>query len=246
MKYVYSIYLWIVGGLIFFFITLYTIIFTAILKPETLFRHLNFMFRFLFKVLFIRVEVIYEDEVEKDKPHIFMPNHVSFIDVLVAGAYLPVYVNALEAASHFKWFLYGWAIKRFGQIPIERGSKEKSWESFLIAIERLKMGRSIIVFPEGHRSGDGHLQKFKFMPFRFAVEAARQVDYVDLVPTALIGIEKLRQHTIWIKPHPIRLVFGKKITHEELKNADPHELREKVRNQIALMLEKYAFKKREK
>ncbi len=238
MKYLYSIYFWIIGSILFLIILLFTITIGWIIKKETLYKIISKYFRFIFKAMLIKVETIYEKPIDINKAYIFMPNHISFIDVLLAGAYIPVYVNAIEAHTHFKWFLYGWAIKRFGQIPIDRTKPRSSWKSFQIAIERLKQGRSIIVFPEGHRSGDGHLQPFKKIPFKFAKEAD-----ADLIPMAFIGVEKLRKHKIWVKPHPIRIVFAEPITNQEIKKLSVEELHNKVREKITQMLNKYGFKK---
>ena len=234
MKYLYSIYFWVIGGLIILFNILFVITIGLLLPVETTFKIIRIFLRFWFNAMFIKVEVIYEAEIDFSKPYIFMPNHISFIDVFLAGAYFPTIVNALEAHTHFKWFLYGLAIKRLGHIPINRSRPKSSWNSFLQAIERLKQGRSMVVFPEGHRSGDGHLQEFKKIPFKFAKESG-----FDVIPTALVGIEKMRQHLVWLKPHKIRLIFAKPITAEEMKNMTVEQLRDKVRKEIERMLEKY-------
>ena len=235
MKVIYTIYATIVAGFLFILTLLLTLALKPFLKIEKILDFIKFMFQVILKLIFIRVEVVYEEEIDKNKTYIFMPNHVSMMDVLLMAAYRPVYMNAIEAASHFKWFLYGKVIKMIGQIPIERHNVESSIKSFEIAKERLKTGRSIIVFPEGTRSRTGELGKFKNMPFRFALDAK-----TDIVPVALVGVEKISpEKSKWIRPVKVKIVFGKHFKASEFETWTFDELRDKVREKIEAMLKEY-------
>jgi 1-acyl-sn-glycerol-3-phosphate acyltransferase len=236
MKYIATLYIWIIGGLLFGLSFILIIVLNPFFKQEKLFDIIIFLSKFILKILFFKIDIVYEQEIDKNVPHIFMPNHVSMIDVLVMAAYQPVHYNAIEAESHFKWFLYGKVIKILGQIPIDRKNKVKSIESFKIAKERLKTGRSIIVFPEGTRSKSGQLGEFKNMPFRFAKDSE-----VGLIPVAIIGVDKIApEKSIWIKPARITIVFGKEIKQDEIRMLNYEQLKEKVRNEIIRMKKKYA------
>lgn len=236
MKFFTTIYIWLVGGI---YAILFAKIYTKKMEkngPEKVFRKMQKSLRRLFKILFIKVEVENSIKYEEGKQYIFMPNHVSFIDVPLFGAYLPFYANALEAESHFSWKIYGKLIKAYEQIPVRRENPKSSIRSYEIAKERLKNHRSIIVFPEGHRAIDGKLKNFKKLPFVFAKEAG-----VDIVPVGLSGVQKLSpKGTIWVKPSKVIIRYGEVIKYEEIQKMDIDELMEKVRKQIIGLVDDYS------
>lgn len=210
-----------------------------ILKPffkiEKIFNFIRFNFKVMLNVIFIRTKIIYEEPIDKTKAYIFMPNHISLMDAVYTTAYAPVFYNAIEAKSHFAWFLYGKAIKILGQIPIYRKNTISSLKSFEIAKEKLKNGRSILVFPEGTRSRTGKIGNFKTMPFVFALETQ-----VDIVPMAIIGNDNLiPEKSLLLKPSKIKIVFGKHLKHNEIKNLSKEQLRDKTKNIIKEMKKKY-------
>jgi len=227
--------MWITGATVFSWISLFIIIASKFMSPEKIYPYNSFMLKILFKLLFIKVEVINAEEVDTSKAYIFMPNHNSLIDVFLAGAFIPVYVNALEAESHFKWFFYGATIKAYGQIPISRSNPRSAINSFNIAKERLEMGRSTIVFPEGHRSPDGKLKEFKKIPFRFAKESG-----VDIIPVGFSGVYDVSPEAHrWIRPRKITVRFGKKITAEQMKTMSAGELMEVTRGKVYELVDDY-------
>jgi len=230
-----TIYIWLVGGT---YAILFAIIYAHKMNkkgPDAVFPKLQKSLRRLFKILFIKITVEKDIQFEEGKSYIFMPNHVSFIDVPLFGAYLPFYANALEAESHFKWKIYGKLIKAYQQIPVRRENPKSSIKSYEIAKERLKIGRSIIVFPEGHRTEDGKLKNFKKLPFAFAKDAG-----VDIVPVGLSGVQALSpKGTIWVKPTKVTIRYGKIIKYEDLKNMEIEELMEKVRTEIISLVDDY-------
>lgn len=227
--------MWFVGATFFSWISVFIIIASKFMTPDKIYPYNSIMLRILFKLLFIKVEVINVEEVDTSKAHIFMPNHNSLIDVFLAGAFIPVYVNALEAESHFNWFFYGATIKAYGQIPISRSNPRSALKSFDVAKERLKIGRSTIVFPEGHRSKDGELKKFKKIPFRFAKDSG-----VDIIPVGFSGVHEISPESHrWIKPRKITVRFGKKITAEEMKSMTAGELMEITRDKVYNLVDDY-------
>lgn len=237
MKYIFSIYIWLFGALGYLLIFIGIFILNIFVKKDFLYSYLRFTSKVLLKILFIRTKVIYEQKIDKSENYIFMPNHVSMFDVLLASAYWPINVNAIEAQSHFKWFLYGKIITIFEQIPINRKNPRESLKSFEIAKQRVKNVRSVIVFPEGHRSKNGKLRNFKKLPFKFAKDAG-----VAVIPVAFIGVEKIApEESIWIKPAKTKIIFGKKIEYSEIQKLSAQELSTKVKNEIERMKKQYEF-----
>ncbi len=235
MKYVATFYIWIVSSIyLFWFINYFTYKFKKH-GPEKMFYKASKALRRLFKLMFVKVIVIEEEPIDRTKPYIFMPNHVSFIDAFLFGAYLPVCGNSIEADRNFKWPLYGKMITAYEQIPINRNNIRSSIKTFEVAKERLKKGRSIIVFPEGHRTKSGYLQKFKKLPFVFAYNAD-----ADIIPVGVSGMLKLNpRNSIWMRPTTIILRYGKVIKKEEIKDMKVEDLMNLVRKQIIDLVDDY-------
>lgn len=235
MKYIATFYIWLVGGLSFLFVFLFIILVHRFVKIEFIYKTLRNSFKFILSILFMKHKIIFEDEILEDKSYIFMPNHVSMMDVLITTAYFPVNMNAIEAQSHFSWPIYGKVAKIVGQIPINRKSPRDSIRSFQIAKERLKTGRSIIVFPEGTRSKGHKMNSFKTLPFKFAKET-----YSNIVPVALLGLEKISpEFHFWIRPTKVKIIFGKQITREQMNNLSAQELSDTVKSEIERMQKQY-------
>jgi putative phosphoserine phosphatase/1-acylglycerol-3-phosphate O-acyltransferase len=74
----------------------------------------------------------------------------------------------------------GQILEAAGTIFLDRADKEKSINALKPAVESLRNGTSIVIFPEGTRSYDYTLGKFKKGAFHLAMEAG-----VPLVPIVL-------------------------------------------------------------
>jgi 1-acyl-sn-glycerol-3-phosphate acyltransferase len=115
-------------------------------------------------------------------PCIFIANHQSIVDVWVMLSLVPP--NTRFAAKHelFRIPVLGWALANTGCIPINRGNRTEAIRSLGVAAERIRTGRSVVLYPEGTRSRDGSLQPFKKGAFHLAVQAG-----VPIVPVAITG-----------------------------------------------------------
>jgi 1-acyl-sn-glycerol-3-phosphate acyltransferase len=86
-----------------------------------------------------------------DGPTLVAANHVSYVDPVILaqfiwdGARVPRY---LAKASLFRIPVVGWVIRRAGQIPVERGSRDAA-SSLEAAAAALRAGELVVVYPEG-------------------------------------------------------------------------------------------------
>jgi 1-acyl-sn-glycerol-3-phosphate acyltransferase len=227
MKYIIAPFLWLIGGTLFLLLFLLVYALMPFVKSRFLHNFFCTGVKIILSIIFIKPKIIYEEQIDKSKTYVFMPNHVSMMDVIIASGFWPVYINGIEAHTHFNWYFYGPLVRAMEEIPINRTSVKESLKSFEIAKERLKTNRSIVLYPEGTRSKDGNLNEFKKLPFRFAKNAG-----VDIIPVAFIGIESVTpEKSIWILPKNLKIIFAPNITEDELL--------EKVKSEIIRMKEKY-------
>ncbi|MFN8254822.1 MAG: lysophospholipid acyltransferase family protein [Bacteroidales bacterium] len=233
MKYIYTFYTWLVGGLYFFILTLFSIVFMTFIPSKKYSPVFRFFLRIMFALLFVRVKRVYAEKIDLKGRYIFMPNHVSLMDAPICAAYMPHFITALEAAEHFKWPLYGKLATLYGNIPIDRKSVQNSIKSVNRAIEVLKTSNSIVVFAEGSRTKDGTVGNFKKLPFQMAKDAG-----VPIIPVGMSGVFTFNnRNSIHFRPSRLKLKFGKVIPADVVTNIPHEELMDMVRNEIVNLME---------
>jgi len=218
-----SAYIWVAAGSMFFLTTLVGIVIFNLFKRERVQPFFAFMLNFVFVVAFVRIKLINRPK-DKSKTYLYFPNHTSIADVPLMGAYLPTYANAIEADSHFKWPVYKYLVKAYQQIPINRENVRESLKAMNIALERLKNGRAVVIFPEGHRTRTGEIQEFKKLPFAMALKSG-----ATLVPISISGMWKLSPNDKFEKrPTTVTMKFHPPITPDEYAGLTADELKDKI------------------
>lgn len=124
--------------------------------------------------------------IPKEGPALFAFNHIAFLDPL-AAAYV------IDGAGRHPRFLakhdlwsdkrIAWMLKGTRQIPVERGSSAAR-EALLPAIEALRKGEAIVIFPEGTITTDPALDP---MPAKSGVARIALAARVPVIPCALWG-----------------------------------------------------------
>jgi len=232
VKSVRSALLWTIGFIFFGLFSTIAILLTFVIPLKKLDPFIQNGLKLLLKVLFVKVKVEGELDLDKSKTYILMANHVSLFDVPLLKAYIPIYFKGVEAHHQFKWPFYGWLVTRLGTIPINRDNAYASMKSIKKANTILSHGTSIAILPEGGRTLTGEMRPFKKMPFMLAKKAG-----VDIIPIGLSGLFKLKPKGSWhITPTNITINFGKPITTEEIENLTTDELKELVRDKIQALV----------
>src|SRR5262245_32754772 len=85
------------------------------------------------------------------EPRIFMSNHQSAVDIWVLPQGLPDSTRYVAKRSLFRIPFLGWAMSAGGFVPIDRQDRGRAIASLSLAAQRLREGKSLIVFPEGTR-----------------------------------------------------------------------------------------------
>lgn len=166
--------------------------------------------------------------------YIFMPNHMSNLDIPVLQAYLPVQFRWLAKAELFKIPIFGYAMKRAGYISIDRSNRDSAIESLNKVAEIIRDGVSVIIFPEGTRSHTYNIQPFKKGGFILAVDSG-----VPIIPMIIHGTGKIMpKNQVSIKPGNVMLEISKPIESSNYTRETKNDLMKKVRNVILESFEK--------
>ncbi|MDX9722525.1 MAG: lysophospholipid acyltransferase family protein [Myxococcota bacterium] len=121
-----------------------------------------------------------------EKPYIFVQNHVNHFDFIICHNATPHYRQGLEREDHFRYPLYGPFMRHRGTIPVRKGESAQLEGIRERIREELLQGRSLLVFPEGTRTRDGRLGRFRRGIFVIARELR-----VPVVPVAVSGMRDL-------------------------------------------------------
>ena len=125
------------------------------------------------------------------RPYIVVANHQSFVDILLIS-HLPWEMKWLSKADFFKYPLVGWLMRMAGDIRLIRGKRESVVAAMESCKDRLSKRVSVMIFPEGTRSTDGELRKFKDGAFRLAIETG-----TPILPLVLDGTHPALQKGDW-------------------------------------------------
>lgn len=183
----------------------------------------------------VRVHVDARTALDPHKPYVFMSNHASTVDIWALYVALPVQVRMIAKKQLAAIPLFGWAMWAGRFIFIDRQNAVAARKSIDIAKNRIHDGESALIFPEGTRTRDGTLGAFKKGGFHLAIDAE-----VPLVPVALSGTrESMPRGSLLLKPGDVQVTIGVPFTTAGLTAEDRDTLLERVREEIARMLEEH-------
>lgn len=120
------------------------------------------------------------EHIPAEGPLLIVPNHVTYADPVLASIPIrrPVYYMAWDALFAIPGL--SWLIRRLRAFPVEIESADP--RAAREAVRLLQAGEAVMIFPEGGRSLDGRLQRFKLGAFRLACSLR-----VPVLPTTIIG-----------------------------------------------------------
>jgi 1-acyl-sn-glycerol-3-phosphate acyltransferase len=173
-------------------------------KPKTVARWTGVPWaRFMALVTPMKVVVEGRQNVDPRQSYVVVSNHQSQYDIFVLYGWLGV---------DFKWVMkaelrsipgIGVACDRLGHIFIDRSSHTEAIQALERAKTKIVGGTSVIFFPEGTRSRDGRLKRFKKGAFRMAIDLG-----LPILPVTVTGTrELLPAGTSDLLPGSARLVI---------------------------------------
>ena len=168
------------------------------------------------------------------EPSMFMQNHVSMLDGCIATASIRVPLCGLENASHLKVPGYGWIMRLASAIPVDRRKKDFLADIREAIHERIDRGISVLTFPEGHRTLDGKVRKFKRGVFRMALDSG-----IPVVPICVRGAYRVfPKGTFTVRPGFIDVYIAPQIETKGLTQAHLPLLQERVHQVMEAWVER--------
>jgi 1-acyl-sn-glycerol-3-phosphate acyltransferase len=169
------------------------------------------------------------EHASKRDPCIFIANHQSVVDVWAMLCLVPPNTRFVAKRELFRIPIFGWALAATGCVPIDRGNRASAIRSLGVAAQRIRDGRSVVLFPEGSRSLDGTLGPFKKGAFHLAVRAG-----VPVVPVAITGsFDVVPPRTLRVAPGAVEVFVESPIDVTPFLPDDHQGLAALVRRTIA-------------
>ena len=137
-------------------------------------------------ILFLHVFFRLVMYVRREGPHlpsgpvILAPNHCSFIDPVLAQIVCWRHLSSMMTEVYYNLWYLRWFFRWFRSIPVKEGRGNR--DALEVAIDRVKQGWALCIYPEGGISKDGKLQKFQ--P---GIAALAEATRAPVVPMAIIG-----------------------------------------------------------
>jgi 1-acyl-sn-glycerol-3-phosphate acyltransferase len=175
------------------------------------------------------VRIIGAEKLHVHETAVYASNHLSYMDTPVLFARLPFQFRILAKQSLWKVPFIGWYLHRSGQVPVDTKSPRSLIASLNRGVTTLKHGLPLVLFPEGGRAANGHLQSMMSGCAYMAIKAQ-----VPLVPLTLIGTyELLPIHVYALHPRPLLVVVGDPIPTSGLHPRDADTLTQRLYDAIS-------------
>ncbi|MEO5741649.1 MAG: lysophospholipid acyltransferase family protein [Vicinamibacterales bacterium] len=169
----------------------------------------------------VDVSVTGLEHVKPGETYVFVSNHQSIYDIPVLFASLPFQLRIIAKESLGRFPFLGWHLIRAGHLLVDRRNPDRS--GILKRWRRLVGDRlSLIIFPEGTRSADGHVGRFKAGSFLLALEAG-----LTIVPVTVCGtIHVMKKGRLMTCPGHVTLQVHEPVATPRIESPSADDARE--------------------
>ena len=156
---------------------------------------------------FTRRRVIGGENVPPTGPAIIAPNHISHFDPPLLGISTDRQIDWMAMEELFTQPVLAAVLRSIGSFPV--GRSKMDYTAVRTAIDRLKRGRLIGVFPEGGLR-TGPTSVLEGAPLKPGVAALAQMTQAPVIPCAVIGTDALYDPGRWFtwRHTPVWIAFG--------------------------------------
>jgi 1-acyl-sn-glycerol-3-phosphate acyltransferase len=189
-----SVFHWFAAAALFFIVCPVLILIGAFIDPRKNDWPQRALFRNVVRFAGAKLEVRRSPGFDSTRTCFLVSNHVNLFDPFVLYSSIPQFFRGLELESHFRVPVYGWLMKRFGNVPVPDGGKPSDLKRmWTLTRKALDSGISLLVFPEGSRTITGRVNEFQEGPFRMALQFG-----TPIVPVSIVGSFEFNRKTNWM------------------------------------------------
>jgi 1-acyl-sn-glycerol-3-phosphate acyltransferase len=225
---------WFLSAAFFFPVCCFLLVLGSIVDPRRNDGAQRWLCRVVMKLAGVNLVVRRAPDYDPARTCFLLSNHVNLFDPFLLYAAVPQFFRGLELESHFRIPVYGWMMKRFGNVPVPDVNRpsdlKRMWRLTRAALDS---GVSLAVFPEGARTLNGRVGPFKDGVFRMALQFG-----TPIVPVSIVGAFEFNKKTSWlIRPGTVTVYLHDVIETKDLRKEDFPALRDRVHAIIASPIE---------
>ena len=222
--------LWVLSGIHFALVCGLLMLMAVFIDPRKNDRPQRIFCRNILRLIGVGFQTRYAPGFDRHRTSLFVCNHVNIFDAFVVYSAIPQFTRGLELESHFKIPVYGWLMKRFGNVPVSDNSSAAELKKlFKRTRQTLDDGISLVVFPEASRTRTGRVGEFKKGVFAMA----RHFGY-PIVPMSIVGSFEAHQTGNWmLYPSKIVVYIHDSIETKGLRKAEIDALVQRVHDLVA-------------
>ncbi len=177
----------------------------------------QYLVRFAFKVILIiagtKATYIGEENIPKDTAVLFIGNHRSYFDIIVQGRLLTRPTSFIGKKEFGKVPVFGLWVKNLYFLLLDRDDIKQGLKTVLTAIEYIKSGRSVFVYPEGTRNRTEE----PLLPFKEGSMKISTKSGCPIIPVAVTGGADVFENQFpKLKSAHVIIHYGKPIYPSEL------------------------------
>jgi 1-acyl-sn-glycerol-3-phosphate acyltransferase len=201
----------------------------AVQVKTTSYRAGKLLVRLLFGCV-TRVRVLRRENADCTGGFLLAANHISHFDPFILSLVIRRKIDWMTMAEFFRSPVLGFLLRAVDAFPADRDRADR--KTIRSAIERLKEGRIVGLFPEGGIR-DGARSLLEGAPLRPGASRLAHIAGVPILPCVILGSDRLYSTKRWLplRRTPIWIAFGNPISHfPELQKL---EARERIESELA-------------
>lgn len=179
------------------------------------------------------------DNIPKDQPVLYVGNHRSIFDIIISYSMVPPLTGYISKIEIKKVPILSWWMKLMNCLFLDRDNPREGLKTILAAIDMIKEGKSVFIFPEGTRSKtDDGMIDFKEGSLKIAQKTNCPVIPVAFNNTSAIFEDQLPK----LRKVKVSVEFGKPIIPSELDAEAKKHLGKYTHDIVKGMVERNAIK----
>lgn len=189
------------------------------------------------KICGVKLTVIGKENIPKDQAVLYVCNHRSYFDIILGYSIMPGLTGYISKDDLGKVPLLNIWMRRLYCLFLNRTDMKQGLKTILKAIEYIKQGVSICIFPEGtrNRGEEGSLLEFKEGSFKIAEKTGCPVIPIAISHTA----DVILNHMPKVTPCHVTIEYGEPIYPKELPKEQKRALGAMTKGRIQEMLDQH-------
>ena len=200
------------------------------LKDRSSLAIVNWAFRGVIRIAGTKVIVLGEENIPQDTAVLYVGNHRSFYDIILTYVRVPRPTGYVSKKEMDKWPLLNIWMRYLHCLFLDRDNIKEGLKTILIAVDKVKNGISVCIFPEGTRNKTADT----FLPFHEGSFKIAEKGNVPIIPMSIVNSAAIfEDHFPKIIPATVVIEYGKPIYVKDLDKETKKSISTYVKNIIS-------------